>query len=150
MILPYRTSTYNDGEDPEPVAIAKCTLRNFPYLPIHCIEFAKEKLFEEQFEFGIEQYEKFRTDKPGFFEALAEMGNDEERMNAMKVVKLVVSVATLSGTCGPSLRLPHLLCTGRRARTGRLADRETSPCRPRCRRAARSTSRAASSWRWSR
>lgn len=68
------------------------TLRNFPYLPIHCIEFAKEKLFEEQFEFGIEQYEKFRTDKPGFFEALAEMGTDEERMNAMKVVKLVAEV----------------------------------------------------------
>ena len=92
VILPFRTSTYNDGEDPEPVGIAKCTLRNFPYLPIHCIEFAKEKLFEEQFEFGVEQYNAFREDKATFFESLADMGDDEERMNAMKVVKLMIDV----------------------------------------------------------
>ena len=61
VILPFRTSTYNDGEDPPETAIAMCTLRSFPYLPLHCIEFAKQALFTENFEFGPEQVRRARS-----------------------------------------------------------------------------------------
>jgi ubiquitin-activating enzyme E1 len=132
VILPYRTGTYNDGEDPPEVAIAMCTLRSFPYLPLHCIEvgpahasnahtetttlpphapsplpsattpshmpppslsqFAKQKLYTETFEFGPEQYEKFRTDKEGFFASLESMAKEEERMSAMQLVKGMIDL----------------------------------------------------------
>ena len=78
-ILPYRTQTYNDGSDPPEVTIAMCTLRSFPYLPLHCIEFAKQALFTETFEFGPGQYEAFRTNTAMFFESLDAMPKPSER-----------------------------------------------------------------------
>lgn len=91
-ILPFRTSTYNDGEDPPEVGIAMCTLRSFPYMPLHCIEFAKQALFQENFEFGPGQYEQFRSDKAGFFASLNDMSSDSERMDAMRYVKSMVDI----------------------------------------------------------
>ena len=74
VILPYRTSTYNDGIEPPEEGIAMCTLKSFPYLPLHCIEFAKQKMFSETFEFGPEQYEAYRSNKKGFFEQMKDNG----------------------------------------------------------------------------
>ena len=62
VILPNKTSSYNDGAEAPEVGIAMCTLRSFPYLPLHCIEFAKQKLFTEHYVFAPEQYERFRKD----------------------------------------------------------------------------------------
>eukprot|EP00546_Thalassionema_frauenfeldii_P018444 CAMPEP_0178900650 /NCGR_PEP_ID=MMETSP0786-20121207/3584_1 /TAXON_ID=186022 /ORGANISM="Thalassionema frauenfeldii, Strain CCMP 1798" /LENGTH=1237 /DNA_ID=CAMNT_0020571663 /DNA_START=42 /DNA_END=3756 /DNA_ORIENTATION=+ len=75
VILPYRTSTYNDGNenDDQENQIAMCTLRSFPYLPLHCIEFAKQSYFSDYFEFGPDQYETFRNDAASFFEQLESM-----------------------------------------------------------------------------
>lgn len=49
VILPFRTSSYNDGKesDDNENQIAMCTLRSFPYLPKHCIEFAKQAYFSD-------------------------------------------------------------------------------------------------------
>jgi len=49
VILPFRTSSYNDGKesDDNEAQIAMCTLRSFPYLPKHCIEFAKQAFFSD-------------------------------------------------------------------------------------------------------
>ena len=49
VILPFRTSSYNDGQetDDNEAQIAMCTLRSFPYLPKHCIEFAKQAYFSD-------------------------------------------------------------------------------------------------------
>lgn len=49
VILPFRTSSYNDGKesDDNEAQIAMCTLRSFPYLPKHCIEFAKQAYFAD-------------------------------------------------------------------------------------------------------
>ena len=98
VVLPFRTASYNDGEDPPEVAIAMCTLRSFPYLPLHCIEFAKQALYTETFEFGPTQYESFRTDKPGFFATLADMPKDSDRMEAMAFVKGLVDLQAAGGT----------------------------------------------------
>mmetsp|Transcript_3005 Transcript_3005/g.6757 ORF Transcript_3005/g.6757 Transcript_3005/m.6757 type:complete len:1300 (+) Transcript_3005:21-3920(+) len=79
-ILPFRTSTYSDAkeDDSNENQIAMCTLRSFPYLPIHAIEFAKQAYFSQYFEFGPEQYESFRTDKLSFFEQLDSMDAGEQ------------------------------------------------------------------------
>ena len=49
VILPFRTSSYNDGKesDDNEAQIAMCTLRSFPYLPKHCIEYAKQAYFSD-------------------------------------------------------------------------------------------------------
>lgn len=49
VVLPFRTSSYNDGKesDDNEAQIAMCTLRSFPYLPKHCIEFAQQAYFSD-------------------------------------------------------------------------------------------------------
>jgi ubiquitin-activating enzyme E1 len=92
VILPFKTGSYNDGVDPPEVGIAMCTLRSFPYLPLHCIEFAKQKLFTEHYVFAPEQYEMFRKDTADFFEQLGAMSTDNERLTAMRSVMKIVDL----------------------------------------------------------
>ena len=98
VILPFQTGSYNDGSDEEApgVGIAMCTLKQFPYLPLHCIEFAKQAMYMENFEFGPTQYEQYRTQKDEFFSALYDMGTDDERIAALKSVKTMVDIQTKS------------------------------------------------------
>jgi ubiquitin-protein ligase/molybdopterin/thiamine biosynthesis adenylyltransferase len=85
VILPFRTKSYNDDIEPETTAIAMCTLRAAPYLPLHCIEYAKQLLFNDFFDFGPTQYESFRKDKTKWFNSLSELSPEEQR-NALKIV----------------------------------------------------------------
>jgi ubiquitin-activating enzyme E1 len=91
VILPYRTSTYNDGKesDDNETQIAMCTLRSFPFLPLHCIEFAKQAYFSDYFEFGPDQYETFRKDRTAFFEQLESMEPGEQLKSLQMIVSCV-------------------------------------------------------------
>ena len=46
MIIPYKTESYSDSQDPQEKGIAMCTLRSFPYLIDHTIEWARSKFFD--------------------------------------------------------------------------------------------------------
>merc|ERR1719361_1813846 len=72
VVLPNLTKSYNDGveNDDNETQIAVCTLRNFPYLPIHCIEYAKEASFGANYVDYIEKYEEFRESKDGFLKKI--------------------------------------------------------------------------------
>jgi len=100
VILPFRTNTYNDGVEPPELAIAMCTLKSFPFLPLHCIEFAKQAMFSETFDFGPTQYQAFRTNKSTFFDQMKSMSTDAERFKAMKAVETLV---TIQGDAGGSV-----------------------------------------------
>jgi ubiquitin-activating enzyme E1 len=93
VILPFRTSTYNDGKesDENENQIAMCTLRSFPYLPLHCIEFAKQAYFSDYFEFGPDQYETFRKDMASFFEQLDAM-EPGEQLKSLKTIQSYISL----------------------------------------------------------
>ena len=52
MIIPHKTQCYGDSQDPPEESIPMCTLRNFPNLIEHCIEW------------GREQFNKFFFDAP--------------------------------------------------------------------------------------
>ena len=93
VILPFRTSTYNDGKesDENENQIAMCTLRSFPYLPLHCIEFAKQAYFSDYFEFGPDQYETFRKDIQSFFEQLEAM-EPGEQLKSLKTIQSYISL----------------------------------------------------------
>jgi ubiquitin-activating enzyme E1 len=42
MIVPHVTLCYGDSQDPEEKSIPMCTLRNFPNLIEHCIEWGRD------------------------------------------------------------------------------------------------------------
>jgi ubiquitin-activating enzyme E1 len=94
VILPYRTKSYNDGveSDENETQIAMCTLRAFPFLPLHCIEFAKQSYFSDYYEFGPSQYESFRKDREGFFDSLDGMGGAEEKTRALTSIKKLIAL----------------------------------------------------------
>jgi ubiquitin-activating enzyme E1 len=46
MIVPHKTQCYGDSQDPPEEAIPMCTLRNFPNIIEHCIEWGRDKFNE--------------------------------------------------------------------------------------------------------
>ena len=73
-----------------------CTLRSFPYLPMHCIEFAKQAYFSDYFEFGPDQYETFRVDKTAFFEQLDAMDAGEQ-FRSLSMIKSFLDMQKEAG-----------------------------------------------------
>ena len=61
VIIPFQTQSYNDSQDPEEEGIPLCTLKNFPYLIEHTIQWARD-LFEGVFVEGPNEYLKFAED----------------------------------------------------------------------------------------
>ena len=54
-IVPFKTHTYRDGGmADEGGGIPMCTLRNFPHLPDHCIEWSRD-IFELLFVKSVKQ-----------------------------------------------------------------------------------------------
>ncbi|EED92895.1 ubiquitin activating enzyme 2, partial [Thalassiosira pseudonana CCMP1335] len=98
VILPFRTSSYNDGKesDDNEAQIAMCTLRSFPYLPKHCIEFAKQAYFADYFEFGPEVYESFRKDPMSFFEQLDTM-EPGDQSRSLRMIKAFIDLQNEAG-----------------------------------------------------
>jgi ubiquitin-activating enzyme E1 len=101
VFLPNLTKSYNDGteSDANENQIAMCTLRSFPYLPLHCIEFAKAAYFSDYMEFAPNQYESFRKDRVGFFEQLDAM-SDAEQFKALKMIKSYIELQKGAGKAG--------------------------------------------------
>lgn len=46
MIIPEQTESYSDSDDPKEKSFPMCTLRSFPYLIEHTIEWARAKFFD--------------------------------------------------------------------------------------------------------
>ncbi|KAK1745267.1 ubiquitin-activating enzyme E1 [Skeletonema marinoi] len=91
-------TNYNDGKesDDNENQIAMCTLRSFPYLPKHCIEYAKQAYFSDYFEFGPDVYENFRQDPMAFFEQLDTMDSGEQS-RALRMIKAFIDLQEEAG-----------------------------------------------------
>lgn len=46
LVLPGMTEAYSDSKDPKEETVPMCTMRSFPYLIDHCIEWARAKFFD--------------------------------------------------------------------------------------------------------
>lgn len=80
IILPFKTRSYSDTKDPETKEIAACTLRNFPNLIVHCIEWAKPK-FVEMFDKLPGKYNHLvKGDKAKFFDIAEKEGGDKSKV----------------------------------------------------------------------
>merc|ERR1719204_1075347 len=93
IILPFRTKSYNDIKetDDNENQIAMCTLKNFPYLPLHCIEYARQSYFTDYFEDEPAKYEQFRSDLDSFLETIGKE-TQTQQLNILKRIRRLCNV----------------------------------------------------------
>lgn len=92
VVLPGQTPSYSEGATSgEGQGIAQCTLRNFPFLPLHCIEWGKI-MFDEWFVMGPDKAADFLKDKNAFFEKVK--SNPREELTTLKITDKWIDLAT--------------------------------------------------------
>lgn len=97
-VVPFKTQTYRDGgQADEGGGIPMCTLRNFPHLPDHCIEWARDQ-FELLFVKSVKQAKKFFEDPETF---LAERSSSTDDAQSIFEVRGLLSL--LSAAEQPSM-----------------------------------------------
>jgi len=107
--LPHVTRAYSEGAVAgEDQGIAQCTLQNFPSLPLHCIEFAREK-FDDLFSGGARKLTDFLDNGETFLERVKSEGMAEESslrevINWLNIVR-DVSPSTPEKTLANCVRL---------------------------------------------
>lgn len=85
IVLPHKTSSYSEGAAAgEGKGIAKCTLQNFPALPLHCIEWARE-MFDENFIDGAQKCLDFLSNPQVWIQKNAD---GDEQLDGLRAVKL--------------------------------------------------------------
>jgi len=98
-VVPFKTQTYRDGgQADEGGGIPMCTLRNFPHLPDHCIEWARDQ-FELLFVKSVKQAKKFSEDPAAF---IAERSTSSDDAQAIFEVRGLLSL--LRAAQEPSLK----------------------------------------------
>ena len=90
VIIPFKTQSYSDSADPPEKGIPLCTLKNFPYLLDHCIQWARNH-FEGVFAAGPAECNQFLTKGKSY---LDEIENENENQYDLRN-KLSAIVGTL-------------------------------------------------------
>ena len=87
VIVPFKTIKYlgPKKEDTEQQAIAMCTLRNFPTLITHCIEWARDN-FDGYFVKIIQDLKRFCQNKEDYFEYLEKLDDYDIQIKQIKKI----------------------------------------------------------------
>jgi len=87
VIVPFKTINYIKPleNNSEQRAIALCTLRNFPTLINHCIEWARDS-FDGYFVTAINDLKKFCENKDEYLKQLEKMDNYDEQIKALNSI----------------------------------------------------------------
>ena len=90
VIIPYKTIKYSEPEkeDDEQERIAMCTLRNYPTLITHCIEWARD-LFEGYFIKIINNLKLFYENKEKYYEQLNKEYCDDYEIQSKELEKII-------------------------------------------------------------
>jgi len=97
VIIPYKTESYADGEDPEEDGIPMCTLRNFPNKVEHCIEWARAE-FNDLFVVAPQEVNTYIADSAKWINEVKAEQSEKE-----KVEKLESLIDWLKAAANPSL-----------------------------------------------
>jgi ubiquitin-activating enzyme E1 len=99
ICIPHKTPSYGEGVVAgEGQGIAKCTLRNFPSLPLHCIEWAREK-FDDFFIVGADAANSLLEDRAGYFKKLKQSPLEERESLEQAKRWLALSKSPSYQTC---------------------------------------------------
>eukprot|EP01083_Nonionella_stella_P308460 1088245_1 len=86
VVLPFESQSYGETEDPEEDAIPMCTLRNFPHLIEHCIEWARAE-FSGLFSDGPQEANSFLKGHQKYFDQLSKEGNVVVQLEKIRTVR---------------------------------------------------------------
>ena len=87
IIRPNDTESYADSSDPEEKHIPMCTLRNFPFLIEHCIEWSRDQFFSV-FSTASQQLKKLQNDKATYFADLKKEAKSDAVTVSEKIIGL--------------------------------------------------------------
>lgn len=95
IVLPHKTACYSEGATPEDStgAIPMCTLRSFPYLPDHCIEWGRAQ-FTELFDVPPRDAEMYLKDPKAFVDALEKEGNVAAQVEKLERIRGILRIAS--------------------------------------------------------
>ena len=93
IILPYVTESYGDSTDPQEDSIPLCTLRNYPYLLDHCIEWGRN-YFSAMFVDGSIDFGNFIKNPAGYIKtekdlAAKKAGNLKEKLEVLEKIATI-------------------------------------------------------------
>lgn len=83
IIVPFLTESYGSTQDPPEQSVPVCTLKNFPYLIEHTIQYARD-LFEGLFNQSVNNYIKYLNNK--------EFLNNSSLSEMIPIIKDIISV----------------------------------------------------------
>jgi ubiquitin-activating enzyme E1 len=86
VVLPHKTQSYGDSQDPPEESIPMCTLKNFPHAIEHCIEWARD-VFEGLFSDGPREVNKYMDDPEKYIAQLPSVGNTTVQRTKLETVK---------------------------------------------------------------
>ena len=100
VIVPFKTINYikPKEDDSQQRAIAMCTLRNFPTLINHCIEWARDN-FDGYFVNVLKDLKNFYSNKDEYLKQLEKLDNYDEQTKALnniiKYSKFIIKIKIL-------------------------------------------------------
>ncbi|KAL3665956.1 hypothetical protein V7S43_008755 [Phytophthora oleae] len=100
VVIPYKTQSYADGpKDAEGDGIPMCTLRNFPSLIEHCIEWSRAQ-FEDLFVVPSAEAKKFIEDRAAYLDQVkkATLENPNPKLVAAATVQELERLRSLRAT----------------------------------------------------
>lgn len=100
IVIPDKTESYADSSDPEEKHIPMCTLRNFPFLIEHCIEWARERFFST-FSTPSKELSDIQKNRNEYFSKLLKESKDD---GASVVERLQGVSGLLQLASNPSLK----------------------------------------------
>lgn len=93
VILPHQTKTYNDLElSDDKQTVANCTLKRFPHLPEHCIEWARS-MFESYFTEGPREAVKFLEGPEDYFLSISSSLSPHDQRLRLEQIRTILRCA---------------------------------------------------------
>jgi len=86
VVVPFLTESYSSTNDPPDPSVPMCTLRNFPNLIEHTIEWARDN-FAGLFTIPAQQAEEYLRDSKGFAERTSKNHSEYDKNETIENVK---------------------------------------------------------------
>lgn len=85
VIIPHQTQSYGDSQDPDEESIPLCTLKNFPHLIEHTIQWARD-YFEGIFVEGPNEYMKYAENPIKYLQTVQTEHKKQQNILRSKVI----------------------------------------------------------------
>jgi ubiquitin-activating enzyme E1 len=84
VVVPYKTQSYGDSQDPAEESIPLCTLKNFPYQIEHTIQWARD-YFEGVFVEGPNEYHKYSENPAKYLQEVSKELRQQQNLLRSKL-----------------------------------------------------------------